>query len=135
MKSLILSMLIYVLFTINAYCGSNYYIIINDTAFNDFETFDYRINSLGGHVNHIFPPNEFICYLPEDNAEIILKYFDCNIEAYGLPSLNLSSKPGYISWQHLADNFSDTTDVQDFQMDSSDVSFKCGYHHIELPAV
>ena len=42
-------MVIYVLFTINAYCGSNYYVIINDTTFSDFETFDYRINSLGGH--------------------------------------------------------------------------------------
>ena len=48
MKSLILSMVIYVLLTINAYCGSNYYIIVNDSSFDDISSFDARINSLEG---------------------------------------------------------------------------------------
>jgi len=118
-------MVTYVLFSINAYGGSNYYIIINDTTFDYSESFDYRINSLGGRINHVFPPNEFICYLPEKMADKILKHYDCNIEGLNTTELNLADKLGYQSWKHLISGLTDTVAGSDNYLQSADLSFKC----------
>jgi hypothetical protein len=42
---------------------SNTYVRLNTDAENQLQDCETLINSIGGKVNHIFPPNEIICYL------------------------------------------------------------------------
>ena len=49
--------------TSNIYSRSNCYIRFENINTNSIDSLEYIINSYGGRVIHIFPPNEFICLM------------------------------------------------------------------------
>jgi len=134
MKAIFISMVICVLLTINTYSRSNYYIIMNDSTFNEIENLEMKIETIGGKINHIFPRGEFICYLPEERANSIKICFDCRLEGLNSIKLNISDRIGYRSWENLRTADKTTESIQGISRDSSGSLFKCGFRRYELPA-
>ena len=109
--------------------GSNTYIKL---AEQDMQKAEIMINSLGGKVNHIFPPNEIICYLPDPNKHLLEKKLPCEIEGLDSQPLEIDDKNGYTSWRYLKDcKLGKITPTKDISF--MDIESFCGFESIDIP--
>ncbi len=85
---------------------SNTYIRINANDEKSLQNCEMIINSIGGKVNHISPPNEVICFLPSEKYDIFKSLLNSEVESINLKTdaKSYSETIGYKGWTHFKNN-------------------------------
>jgi len=84
---------------------SNTYISWNDLKTNDIDHVEDLVIKAGGRVNHIFPPDELICYIPENNRKKLQENTDLNIVTLSDTRFVKNNKIGCKVWDYLKNGF------------------------------
>ncbi len=112
---------------------TNCYVRIADQKALNIENAIDMIELMGGRVNHIMRPNEFLCTISEQGAKALMNYDELEIETVGnSPKRGDSSTMAYRAWSHLVAQ-TEEADASNHGPKLLDSTFPCGLEIFELP--